>query len=390
MQLLQPILLWGLLGISIPFLIHLWRGRKGKVMSWAAMHWLPTQESSVAKGIRLENILVLFLRILMLVLLVLLLSKLFVPKLNKFPKERIIHLVQPSEQITEEYKFELQQALEKGDEVYWADEALTPIESLEDLLFDDMTLNLQASLNKLPSEATDLNLYLSNSENSFGSSFFLSKIKPKLYLGSADIATPKPQAFSLGGEKTLVVNEQGLLDSLPKGQEAEGERVLEKERFGYLLNEVSSSERTFIQAALEAINDVYGFEFEEMQQLEEAKLIFDSKLPAERKSDKLYFVSDNYSYSEQSNLHTFSDKLDFEESELVQTGKLPEVILKEFLSFSGIEQQDVKLSQSQFERRFIVGGRNTQEKKANLDLLLLGLLLLCFAAERYFANQHGI
>ena len=180
------------------------------------------------------------------------------------------------------------------------------------------------------------------------------------------------------------------MDSLPKGQEAEGERVLEKERFGYLLNEVSSSERTFIQAALEAINDVYGFEFEEMQQLEEAKLIFDSKLPAERKSDKLYFVSDNYSYSEQSNLHTFSDKLDFEESELVQTGKLPEVILKEFLSFSGIEQQDVKLSQSQFERRFIVGGRNTQEKKANLDLLLLGLLLLCFAAERYFANQHGI
>lgn len=390
MQLLQPILLWGLLGISIPFLIHLWRGRKGKVMSWAAMHWLPTQESSIAKGIRLENILVLLLRILMLVLLILLLSKLFVPKLSKVSEERIIHLMQPSDQITEEFKFELQQALEKGDEVYWADEALTPIEFIEDLLFEDMTLNLQASLNKLPSEATDLNLYLSNSENTFGSSFFLSKIKPNLYLGSADIATPKPQTVSLGGEKTLVVNEQGLLDSLPKGQQAEGERVFDKGRFGYFLNEVSSSERTFIQAALEAINDVYGFEFEEMQQLEEAKLIFDNKLPTERKSDKLYFVSDNYSYSEQSNLLTFSDQLDFEESELVQTGKLPEVILEVFLSFSGIDQQDVKLSQSQFERRFIVGRRNTQEKKANLDLLLLVLLLLCFAAERYFANQQGI
>jgi hypothetical protein len=390
MQLLQPILLWGLLGISIPFLIHLWRGKKGKVMSWAAMHWLPTQESSVANGIRLENILVLLLRILMLLLLVVLLSQVFVPKLSKVSEERIIHLVQPSNLITEEYKFEIQQALEKGEDVYWADEAITPIESIEDLMIREKNLNLQASLDKVPSEATELNLYLSNSENKFGSAFFLSKVKPKLYLGSADFVASQPQTVSLDGGKILVINEQGLLDSLPKGQQATATKELGKEQFGYFLNELSSSERTFIQAALEAINDVYGFDFIEKESEEEAKLIFASELSFGEDKDKLYFISDTFSFSEQSNLITFSDQLDFEESELVKTGQLPEVILEAFLSFSGVEQQDVRLSQAQFERRFLVGWINSEEKKANLDLLLLGLLLLCFAAERYFANEQGI
>src|SRR5690606_35948401 len=109
---LQPILLWGLLGISIPILIHLWQGKKGQVIHWAAMHWLSEQESSVAKGFRLENVLVLLLRILMLVLLVLLLSQLYFSNTNTIPEPRVIHLFQPTKQLTKEYKFELQQALE--------------------------------------------------------------------------------------------------------------------------------------------------------------------------------------------------------------------------------------------------------------------------------------
>ncbi|WP_339700673.1 BatA domain-containing protein [Algoriphagus aquimarinus] len=192
MPFLQPILLWGLLGISIPILIHLWRGKKGKVMSWAAMHWLSTQESSVAKGFRLENILVLLLRVLLLVLLVLLLGQVFIPSVSKVSEERIIHLVQPSNRITEEFKFELQQALEKGEKVYWAHEHLTAIEDLDELNPDGRAVNFQASLNQVPDETTQLNLYLSNSLNSLGSKNYLSKIKPRLFLGTTDLANPSP------------------------------------------------------------------------------------------------------------------------------------------------------------------------------------------------------
>ncbi|PZX55592.1 BatA domain-containing protein [Algoriphagus chordae] len=390
MQFLQPILLWGLLGICIPILIHLWRGKKGQVMYWAAMHWLSTQESSVAKGVRLENILVLLLRILMLVLLVFLLSQVFIPSLSKVSEERIIHLVQPSIQISQEYKFELQQALEKDEELYWADENLTEIEDLDELNLAGRTEDIQAALNQIPYEATQLNLYLSNSQNNIGSKNYLSKIKPRLFLGSADLKNSSPQVISIDGIKTMELNQNGLLDSIADDQSSADGINLEERDFAFYMGNVSTSERLFIKASLEAIQDVYGFDFVENEELDEAKLVFDHELPKGKDSEKLYIISNNFTFSEQANLVSFSDELDFEHSELVQTGKLPEVILERFLAYSGLEQQDVKLSQTQLESRFLVDKPKNQNKKANLNLILIGLFLLCYAAERYFANKQAI
>ncbi len=390
MQFLQPILLWGLLGISIPILIHLWQGKKGQVINWAAMHWLTTQESSVAKGFRLENILVLLLRILLLVLLVLLLSQVHVSNTNTIPEDRIIHLIQPNNHITEEYKFELQQALEKGEEVYWADENLTAIESLDDLKPEGKVSDIQASLNKIESNATGLNLYLNNSESALKTEFYLSPLKPNFFLGSAHRAKSTKQVISIEGGKRLEVNGRGLLDSISGSKEAVVSINVEKGDFAYFLGEISPLEQVFIKASLSAITDVYGFDFVEKEQIEQATLVFDTQLPIENSSDKLYFISDNFSFSEQSNLVSFSDQLDFEHSEVVQTGKLPEVILEHFLAFSGVEKLDVGLSQSQLESRFLVESHQVQSRKSYLSLLLLGLFVLCLAAERYFACLQGI
>ncbi|MEB2777938.1 BatA domain-containing protein [Algoriphagus sp. D3-2-R+10] len=390
MQFLQPILLWGLLGISIPILIHLWQGTKGQVIHWAAMHWLSKEESSVAKGFRLENILVLLLRILMLVLLVLLLSQVFIPILNNTPEEHVIHLVQPNEQVVEEFKFELQQALEKGEKVYWSDDKLFPISDLDNLNTDDKVSSIQASLDLIPSYVTALNFYMANSQNGLKSDFFLSPLKPNLYLGRADLATLQKQLISVEGGKMLEVDPSGLVVPSSEENETAASIRLEKEDFGYYLGDVSSSEREFIIASLEAIKDVYGFGFKEKVQMEEANLIFDRQVPVDSNEDKFFFISDDFSFSEQANLLVFSEKLNFEHSELVQTGKLPEVILEMFLEFSGIEKKDVPLSHSQMENRFLVEHPKGEDKKANLNLLLLGLFVLCFGAERYFANKEGL
>ncbi|WP_192350752.1 BatA domain-containing protein [Algoriphagus sp. Y33] len=390
MQFLQPILLWGLLGISIPILIHLWQGRKGQVLHWAAMHWLSKEESSVAKGFRLENILVLLLRILMLVLLVLLLSQVFIPILKNMPEERVIHLVQPTAQVVEEFKFELQQALEKGDEVYWADENLTPIEDLNYFKSKDKISNIQASLDLIPSDASALHLYLANSQNGLNSDFYLSPLKPFLYLGSADLTTSQKKLIAVEGGKMLKVDPSGVVIPSSEENETAVSIGLEKEDFGYYLGDVSSTEREFINASLEAIWDVYGFGFVEKEKIDEASLIFDRIPPSEKDRVKLYFISDRFSFSEQSNLVAFSEQLDFEHAEVVQTGKLPEVILEAFLEFSGVEKKDAPLSHAQVAGRFLVGQHKDEGKKANLNLLLLGLFMLCFGAERYFANKKGL
>ncbi len=391
MQFLQPILLWGMLGISVPILIHLWRGKKGKEMSWAAMHWLPTHESSVSKGFQLDNILVLLLRIAILLLLVLLLSKVFVPKLDTVSAERIIHLVEPSQEILEEFRFELQQAVENGEEVYWADGNMKNIESLDLLEPVNNEFLLQASLNNIPEDISTLNLYLSNSQTRLGEGKYLSKIKPDLFLGSPDLGVQSNPLLTLTNGRSLQRNDKGVLDSVSAGSGSEERSIqLTREDLGYYLGELSQPEKVYVKAGLEAIRDVYGVEFEETEDLDQTVLVFDSKVPSESSVDKLYFIRGEFAFSEQPNRVFFSDSLDFEHSQLVQKGILPEVILEKFLEFYGLEKQDVPMSRAQMEHRFVVDTKKNHLKKANLNLLFLTLLVLCLGLERYFSHRQKV
>ena len=282
MQFLQPIMLWGLLGISIPILIHLWRGKKGQVISWAAMEWLSTKESSVAKGFRFENILVLLLRILLIVLLVLLLSQVFISSLSEASEERVVHLVEPSQQLVEEYRFEIQQALENGEEVYWATGELEEIHDLNNLKSTNKEFSLQVSLDHTPDDISKLNLYLNNSQNTLGSGNYLSKIKPDVFLSKTDFIKSSSQSIAVSGAKTYRVDDSGLLDSISDSEEVQISRNLEREDFAYFLSEIAPTEKKFIQASLNAIFDVYGFDFHETEEIEEAKLVFDTKIPSEK------------------------------------------------------------------------------------------------------------
>src|SRR5690606_4219921 len=182
----------------------------------------------------------------------------------------------------------------------------------------------------------------------------------------------------------------GLLDSISDSSDQGSTIAFNKANFAYFLDGISDSEQVFVKASLDAITEVYGFDFVEEESIEEAHLIFTANPPEVDAPDKLYFVSDNFSFSERINLVSFSDQLDFEHSELVRAGKLPEVILARFLDFFGIEKQDVPLSHAQLENRFLVEGELGKEKEANLNLLLLGFFVLCFAAERFLANRQGI
>ena len=58
-----PTLLWGLLGLAIPILIHFWHQKQGKRLDWAATQWLSEKNLQQARGIRLDNIWLLILRL---------------------------------------------------------------------------------------------------------------------------------------------------------------------------------------------------------------------------------------------------------------------------------------------------------------------------------------
>ncbi len=74
MSFLNPFYLWGLFGIGIPVLIHFFARRKGKVLNFSSVRFLKISKTKTGKIQKLEEILILLLRTVLLTLLVLILA----------------------------------------------------------------------------------------------------------------------------------------------------------------------------------------------------------------------------------------------------------------------------------------------------------------------------
>lgn len=91
----QPLMLWSLLGLLVPVLIHLWNRKKKKPLPIGSTQFLGHRESSKFKNIQLKDKSLLLLRMLCLVLLAFLLSDPFYLK-NTVEEPREIVFVDPS------------------------------------------------------------------------------------------------------------------------------------------------------------------------------------------------------------------------------------------------------------------------------------------------------
>ncbi|RZS90603.1 BatA domain-containing protein [Aquimarina brevivitae] len=71
MQFLFPTYLWGLLGLAVPIIIHLWSKKEGKVIKIGSIQNLQASETKRASSIQLNELLLLLLRLLIVGLIVL-------------------------------------------------------------------------------------------------------------------------------------------------------------------------------------------------------------------------------------------------------------------------------------------------------------------------------
>ncbi|MEN2281174.1 BatA domain-containing protein [Algoriphagus sp. SE2] len=387
MEFLQPILLWGLLGLSIPIAIHLWNGKKGNKVSWAAMAWLSEQENQSSKSIRLDQLFVLILRMLMIILLVFLLSKLILNSWTLEEELKIIHLVASDKQVYEEYRFELEQAIERGEDVFWLEPDLTDI-SNEINPREHSSQQIQKTLNKLPSTISELNLYFPNSENYLGDNLFISPIKPKIHLAKTAFKKANNSVIAIDSSRVLEMNEFGILAVSSFESSKQATAVLKN--LGYYFGEIEDETKLIVQAALNSISTVMKIKFDEVQEMEQAKLIFDRNFPEKIDGDKLYFLFNKSGFPHHQNVLFLPETLSFESTEMVQEGEFPEYLLRELVNFSGLKNLDTEVTQKQIESRFMIKEEDKQNKKSGLEILLSGLFILTFGMERYFSNQRGI
>lgn len=347
MEFLNPGIGWGLLAVSVPLILHFWHQKRGKELPWAAQRWLAGAVLQSSRGIRLENILLLILRCLLLALLVLYLSE----PLFKGGRPEKVHWIQPDREVVENFRFELEEAAKKGEKRFWFNG--DPVEQLSSL--PEYT-DLQLGINKVKARG-EAEIYLSDAGNFtrftkvyVPASYTLHTVKSRLQ----EKADAQGEATLFTGDKALKV----LLES----------------------------EKESVLAALKAITEVYGLSFE----------IDEKRTPGQRydlafthRPDSLAAVNivSRAAALPAGRMTGYGTTVWLEEllkpetSEVVFNGALPEVILEALMADKNIARG--VLSERQLRNKFAVRQANSAE--GSFSSVILVLLVLVLGAERWLA-----
>lgn len=385
MEFLQPIFFWGLLGILIPIGIHLWNGRRGKVLDWAAMNWLSGQESQSSRSFKLEHLLLLLLRILILIILVLLAVGLWFDFLEKGNSKPIVHLVQPNAEVESEFRFEIEQALEKGEQVLWLADGLPEYETGQIPLGNLLETKVQKTLDLLPKSLDSLHIYALGLEKDFGSNTLFVPETPIFHISTLDKKSFSKARIGLDSIKFLSVNESGLLqlDSVETKSDLSFSGPVE---FSFSLENQERQDQ--LRSAFEAIEEVYGLSFSEVSK--GGKLVLTDQKHKTFSKEKLYLLVESTIRILPQNVINLENQAGLTWEEMIEKGLLPELILEPLVDFLGIHPLEKRLTINQLEQRFIQIPESKMAAFPNSAILLLILLLFLFGLERYYAYRLNL
>ncbi|WP_031429191.1 BatA domain-containing protein [Flavimarina sp. Hel_I_48] len=94
MTFLNPMYLWGLLGLAVPLAIHLWSKKEGKTIKIGSIQLLAQTDPKQASSIQLNELFLLFLRLILLGILVCILAS---PQAKKKTKTAdVVYLIEPA------------------------------------------------------------------------------------------------------------------------------------------------------------------------------------------------------------------------------------------------------------------------------------------------------
>lgn len=261
----NPGLLWGMLAVAVPIALHFWHQQQARPMPWAMLRWLETPNQPPKRGFRFDNLWLLLLRCLLLITLALLLARPELPQADPAQK-RAIHLVEPNRQVVDAYKFELEQARQRGDQLVWATDTPTPVDELGTWPTGQPTetlnpLTVQAAVTQFGSPQNRRHLYLRNTATwteappvNVPPGFVLHALPVRTTVATAE------RVVALAGGRFLGTDRNGRLTALT--QQTPGQRVVVTAPLSVLVQFRQPDERRTVRAALTALTAAYGLTFQ--------------------------------------------------------------------------------------------------------------------------------
>ncbi|MCE7071939.1 BatA domain-containing protein [Dyadobacter sp. CY327] len=368
MGFLNPYMLWGMLAVALPVIIHFWYQKKGKQIAWAASQWLIDKTSLKHRGIRIDEIPLLLIRCLLVILLSMLLSG---PILNQFGRNQEkeqVHLVQADPKVTSNFRFELENALQRKERVVFVSADLKPLADLTNIPETKGSLFfLQQSINSIAGDNTHLNLYLLNNQD-------ISRL-PKIVV---------PGTYKLYAVKDSAQQAENPLIGFAQ--------KTGRDNINVLIDYENQDEAETVQAGLEALKDVFEIPVSiDMATGLKSKYdwIFTDKPITLLNEQTLYVVPqkgiDNQVFG---NVISVSDSLRLATSAMVQNGQLPEWLGEMLITHYQLDKNLRPLSQRQLESAF---GSVEPLKERHSDGLyhwLLLLFVLVVMLERWISLNH--
>lgn len=372
MAFLQPYMLWGMLAVAVPVAIHFWYQKRGKTIEWAAMRWLGEQTTLQHRGVRLNEVWLMLLRCLLVISIALILSKPVADWLRNAGKPEVVHLVQADRLVAETYRFELEKAQRNGESIYWLGTKPQKVEDLTKIApVASLTDYLQHNLNALSAgNAKDFRLYFRNDN----------ALETRVYV---------PGQYQLFPAADSSHHKQ--IDFLKN-------KPVYKGTIKVLLDYRDAGERQTIRAALSALAEVYGFLFTieiESRPGSQYDWVFTDRPRRNPQPGTTYVISGNsWQWNAPAQVIQLRDTLRIANSELVETGRLPEWVGDLLVKELDLKTDNTPRSQGQLNALFEkVPASHAQEEAALRPWLLLVLLVL-IAAERWLAlrktgRSHG-
>ncbi|RFS14247.1 BatA domain-containing protein [Emticicia sp. C21] len=407
MELLNPLMLWAGLAIAIPIVLHFWHQKKGKVIEWAATQWLIEKNLQQSRGIRLDNLLLLLLRCLLILLLCFFLSKPLVNWVSNESANKKIHLVQPSSLVVNNFKFEIEEAQKKGEKLYWIQANPIPIEDISQLPTnkDFNPIIFQTCLNKMATftDKENLELYFINQQSlvQTGNIFVPNPFSLHTIVDSLN-KTPKPYLAIAHNNQKLFVNATNQLianTELDKNSKY-ADKPIQNSSINVLILNTDKVEKQTITASLKALAEVYQMDLSidaELVANKKYDWLFSDRVPTESmvfSASTLYILSNTNQISGsqltyQKNIVQIPFSLNPQSSEFVFNGELPEWLGEVMIKHYQLNPASYALSQQQLNGLFKYARHSQAPEESEFSKLILFAFIIILGIERTIAIRKN-
>jgi hypothetical protein len=395
MTFLQPVLLWGLLGVLIPVIIHFWYQKRGKTIAWAATRWLSDKTSLQHRGLRLDEIPLLLVRCLLICMLIFILAKASTAWLDQQRSSVKIHFVERSQKVADTYRFEIEKAIQQSEAVYWIGDKMERVTDLSDVHAAAGGLqHLQNNIASVADGSAEIAIYIRNTNEIAKGPKVVVPVPYKLFAIS-DSVSNQPANFLIGssGKRVFIDQTSGLLKASENKRNLASEAVRSKP-ISILLDYQNETESKTVEAALSALSEIHSLSFN-IHKTKNADAVYDWVFTNEKidqpQKHTMYVVSGiSYPGLIPDQVLLIQDSLTLSSSSMVRQGKLPEWLGEKMISYYGLKMNRNTLSKKQLQAMFTRAEQTQQNQSEQLGKSLLLGFILVLIAERWMSMRKNV